>query len=497
MNEDLLEELKIELQSKDESVRQTALTCLLRLGSGEQIYELIRKISEEDESPKLRYLAKKGLDSLNIKARPEFQEAKDLIRKLLENVGSKRLEVYRRVLKGNDSFLKVEMINLSISDQSNSYDINSELVALIKEQLISETDLYLIAQYVKALGHFGSNKDVNYLQKLLQNKNPRIVANAIEALQLIDEITAVNMVIPLLKHKDNRVRGNAILLVHSQDPARALTELETMASSQMLWMRSSALYCIKTLEFEKKEEYLAKMLREESDENIITDIIDWMKFSGFKLSAEALYQKLDCTSDDINESIKNTLETCLERCKISLEDLTKEIVESRSTFESEHSTARQENKQKSTFPKRDRSYKNFYAKITSVLKLSALITIISFSLYFVTDLMSSKTLVSPYGDSTKTVASSADFSTYAEANFYKSKGLHMEANKTLKGLSQKYPYDSLIILDYAESLAMIGRYTKCLEYLSASKSKIKQSPRYYRLLAKATLHSTRSQKRRG
>ena len=33
MNEDLLEELKIELQSKDESVRQTALTCLLRLGS--------------------------------------------------------------------------------------------------------------------------------------------------------------------------------------------------------------------------------------------------------------------------------------------------------------------------------------------------------------------------------------------------------------------------------------------------------------------------------
>ena len=58
-----------------------------------------------------------------------------------------------------------------------------------------------------------------------------------------------------------------------------------------------------------------------------------MKLSGFKLSAEALYQKLDSTSDDINESIKNTLETCLERCKISLEDLTKDIVNSLEGFD--------------------------------------------------------------------------------------------------------------------------------------------------------------------
>ena len=83
---------------------------------------------------------------------------------------------------------------------------------------------------------------------------------------------------PLLKHKDNRVRGNAILLVYSQDPTKALSELANMAASKKLWMRSSTLYCIKTLNFDEKEQYLAQMLYDESDDSIINEILAWMKF---------------------------------------------------------------------------------------------------------------------------------------------------------------------------------------------------------------------------
>ncbi len=495
MNEDLLEELKSELQSKDELIRQTALTCLLRLGSGQDIYEIIRQISEEDESPNLRYLAKKGLSKLNIKSRPEFEQARDLIRKLLENIGPKRLEVYHRVLRGKDSFLKLEMINLLISEHLSSAkidnDCNNALVELLKEQLSKEKDLFLVAQYVKALGYFGTNKDINLLQRLLQNKNPRIVANAIEALQNIDEITAMNMVFPLLHHNDNRVRGNAILLVHSQDPARALKELAKMASSEKLWMRSSALYCIKSLNFDEKEQYLAQMFCDESDDSIINDIICWMSLNGTQISAVALRQKIESSGDDLRESLKLTLDKCLKRCNFSSEDLEKAVLDSNQLREENIANEIKDRAPKTIDNNCESDYGNFSSKIISVLKLSIILTLIIVTINFLFNLLTAKNTVSPFGSSLNNISNSKDFKNYIAANHIKSNGLYLEASKIFEDLLEKYPKDSQLILDYSELLSSMGRNQECMVYLSESQAIIKNKSRYYRILAQATLHSTK------
>ncbi len=495
MNDHLIEELKAELESKDETVRQNALTCLVRLGSGQSIYEIVRNISETDDSARLRYLAKRALNELNLKSRPEFQQARELIQKLLENVGEKRQKVYERVLTGNDSFLKLEMIKLLITDklthEQNQSENNYFLADLLKEQLGKENDLYLVAQYVKALGYFGSNRDIHLLQKLLKNKNARIVANAIEALAKLDEITAVNMVIPLLQHKDNRVRGNAIMLVHSQDESRALQELLKMISSSQVWMRSSALYCIKTLDFKHKEQYLAQMLCAENDLNIINGILDWMKIHGSKVSATALSQKIESSSDELVITLTTILDVCIERCNLDLDEINKAVLDSNILKQNNIKREIEQRAQQSGPTADHTANKDISNKLYSMLKLIFFITTLILISNYLSGLVPRKQSKDPFGDTILSAANYEDLQAYFQASNVRTRGLYREAIKRYKRLLEKYPKDSLLNLDYAETLSLMGRHKESMTHIKECSSVIKPNPRYYRVLAKSTLHSTR------
>ena len=141
------------------------------------------------------------------------------------------------------------------------------------------------------------------------------------------------------------------------------------------------------------------------------------------------------------------------------------------------------------------NYSNFSEKIKSVLKLSCILTLGTLFVLPLFHLINTKKLVSPYGDSSQTVHGSPDFKSYVEANYIKSQGLYLEASHRFKILLKKYPYDSLLILDYSESLALMSKYEECLTVLSQSKSVIKKNPRYFRMLAQATLNTTQNRKK--
>lgn len=493
MNDSLIDELSSELKSENEEVRQTALTCLLRLGSGTKIYETVRRMSEVDASPRLRYLAKKALDKLDLKSRPEFQESRQLVAKLLRNSDGKRLQVFQRVLNGTDAYLKLELINALISEKIQQDNLKSKedkqetkfLVDEIKIQLAKEKDLFLVAQYVKALGFFGSNREILLLQKLLNSDNSRVVANAVEALQKIDEVTAVSMVIPLLGHNDNRVRANAILLIYNQDSERAMSELLKMSTSNEVWMRSSALYCIKTLDFAEKENFLAQMLVEENDTEIMSDILSWMKSNGQSTSAIAISQKLNLASDFSDLSLQEVMNSCLQRCNWDNQRLEQATLEAAS-LKTKH--VAQEIHDRSRYSNNLVNNKqNSFQTFKSVFQLSLIILPIflaSALIHHFTIVRKSYHLNAKTG--TRTITPE-DYSEITRTDYLRSSGFYAEARSGYERLLQKYPNDSNLHLAYTETLFNSNLYEDSLAHLQKNKSKINSSARYFRLLCRATL----------
>ncbi len=304
----LLEDLEEELKSQDTQRRKAALLSLVRIGSGVQVHEDVLRLAQEDPDAEIRYIARKALNKFNLQHRPEFEEASTLIQKLLQNQGDKRKEVYRRVFSTEDSFMKVELLRCLLQDEE-ALSHREELAQILKNLIREEKDRSLVPTYIKALGTFGSSSELPLLQKSLQSKNPRIVANAIEALEELGEESAQNMVLPLLSHEDNRVRANSIRLVHRFDPARGSVEVQKMSLSEHPWMRASALYCLRVLRIDGHDQILCAMIGQESDEDLLTTILETVTPEGYEKLARALAFR--CEREGITD-LRDTLESTYE-----------------------------------------------------------------------------------------------------------------------------------------------------------------------------------------
>ncbi len=303
----LLKEFDSDLKSEDASIRKTALTCLIRLGSGAEIFDCVHLLAQEDPDAEIRFLARKAIDRLNIKERPEFREARILIRRLLENRGEKRKKVYERVFSSEDSFMKLELLISLFSDEEARKGAKF-LCSLLTGLISSEKDRSLVPSYVKGLGVFGDASVLPLLQRCLQSKNPRVAANAIDALESLEDDCAQNMVLPLLSHSDNRVRANAVKFVFGFDPERAVQELVRMSQSSKPWMRISTLYCLRVMDFSERNRLLIQMFQKEEEPEVLSACLKLMTDLEQKDFALALLEK----SSSFPESLKSDLNTSLE-----------------------------------------------------------------------------------------------------------------------------------------------------------------------------------------
>jgi len=291
LDQDLITELEEELKSESKERRKAALLSLLRVGSGSHVHEDVLNLAQEDPDPEIRYIARKALNQFNLTHRPEFDEARSLIQKLLQNTGEKRKEVYRRVFSTADSFMKIELLRSLIMDPE-ALEHKEFLTEILRGLIREEKDKSLVPTYIKALGTFGTSAELGLLQKSLQSRNPRIVANAIEALEELGEESAQNMVLPLLTHDDNRVRANAIRLVYKFDPQRARDEIMKISQSEHPWMRASALYCLRTLKIDDAPAIAAEMIDREEDKELFNTLLQLVLNKGDGQCARALVRRI-------------------------------------------------------------------------------------------------------------------------------------------------------------------------------------------------------------
>lgn len=258
------------LESTNVDQRRSALIKLIQNFEGSEVESLVYKMCQSEPDQELKYLSRKALTRLRQNSKStspnKNNDPKVLIDQLLKQNPDKRQAVYKRVLDSDNSPLKIELLNRLFKDVK-AYEERSDITSLIRDNLKGK-DVTTLPTLIKAIGIFGSEKEVSLLQKYLNHSDARVVANAVESLDFLGFDYTSSMVNHLLSHEDNRVRGNAIALIFKFDSTKGIKEIVNIAKSDKAWMRATALYCIDTLAFENKDQLLIDILKTEFDPDL-------------------------------------------------------------------------------------------------------------------------------------------------------------------------------------------------------------------------------------
>ena len=313
VNQFLLNMLREDFNSPDPVVRKKAIYTFGRLGRGPEVIEKLHEIAVTDESPEVRYTAKKALNYWSELLEEQQQPLADVV--IDDADGLVDMDKFREILGSGESTEQLVAI-LEVVQRG-------EEVALagIEDFINQEEDPWVLSMMVKAVGALGQRQHVTVLQPFLYHKNKRVVANCIEALDMLGDELVVSLVKPQLKSDDNRVRANAIKAIHRYDPAIAIENLRDMAQSKKEWMRDSAVYCLKILDDEGCEAILIEMLEEEPSAELVSRIVDVLTLKGGPQTVGAVHAMAENARGKIKEQYENLVTSLCTRHDIDRDKL--------------------------------------------------------------------------------------------------------------------------------------------------------------------------------
>lgn len=111
------------------------------------------------------------------------------------------------------------------------------------------------------------------LLESLKDSDPRVKANAIDAIYENRIDVDKGVLTDLLNDRSSRVRANAALAVHRIAPELAHQTLGQMLEHPDALMRASGVWLAGNLQSEKTGEILINMVRRESDELVINQLV--------------------------------------------------------------------------------------------------------------------------------------------------------------------------------------------------------------------------------
>jgi hypothetical protein len=218
-------------------------------------------------------------------ARQLYREARELLSQksaiappLLDETGKFKLTTLSEILQSGDVSVKLEAI------QQASFQGNPQVLSLFRSALAEETDLWVLASLIKAIGAVGSSGEIHLIQPYLKHEDLRIQANAIEALELIGDELSFSLVAPMLHSSDDRIRANAIKCLVCFDSNEALDTLSRMAESDTVSSRESAVYCMGILDHPRISVIVANMLLRETQEGLLIRQLTILASEGGRVS---------------------------------------------------------------------------------------------------------------------------------------------------------------------------------------------------------------------
>lgn len=232
----LYDELYKLLQSPDEQVQAAAIEAIAAMG--EKIADRI--LIDFDRMP------------LVVK--------EQMILVLGQIGGDKVVKTIKEALAAKERWLRINAVDAAA--RLNDDELNQELIRMIRT---AETDIWVRATAVAALGRSFNTDFAEIVAEQLKHDDARVRANSVEALSELKWPGLPEACHRLLHDRNDRVRVNAAIALWRSGHQEVFAELEKMSRDKSRWVRSSAVFALGRIKDHAGTPILLKMLADSED----------------------------------------------------------------------------------------------------------------------------------------------------------------------------------------------------------------------------------------
>lgn len=169
--------------------------------------------------------------------------------------GDKVLKVVEESLEAKERWLRINAVEAS----ANIHDegLYQKLIEVLQKR---ETDVWVRATAVSALGRSRKHEFAEVVASQLDHDDARVRANAIEALADLAWLSLPDACHKLMHDRNDRVRVNAAIALWKSGHEEVFTELEKMSRDKSRWVRSSAVFALGKIKDREGAHILLNML---------------------------------------------------------------------------------------------------------------------------------------------------------------------------------------------------------------------------------------------
>lgn len=153
--------------------------------------------------------------------------------------GSKVITTIKECLFARERWLRINAIEAAST--INSPELNNELIKMVQNQ---DTDIWVMATAVSALGKTLNQEYTEFISKQLAHEDARVRANAIEALSRLKWENLDEACSRMLIDKNDRVRVNSAIALWKNGNEEVFQALEKMSKDKSRWVRASAVFAL-------------------------------------------------------------------------------------------------------------------------------------------------------------------------------------------------------------------------------------------------------------
>ncbi len=232
----LYNELYNLLQSSDEQIQEAAVNAMSAMG--DKIVDRI--LIDFDKMPLI---------------------IKEQIVLILGKIGGEKVcPVVSECLFAKERWLRINAIEAAAN--INNKTLCEDLIKIISNK---DTDIWVMATAVSAIGRTLKEEYVENVAALLDHEDARVRANAVEASSVLRWDKLNEKCLGLLNDKNDRVRVNAAIALWKNGDNSVFDALEKMAKSKSRWVRSSAVFALGKIRDKAATPILLTILADQED----------------------------------------------------------------------------------------------------------------------------------------------------------------------------------------------------------------------------------------
>ena len=229
------------LSDANDEVREDAAAGLVGVFDKRVILPLT-KIMETETNPGVKYFAKKALALLQ----KEYGDLGKIIEAPADSVQETKPVEIATAFSAMPAETRENVDSIMKRIKQNDASLLEEALG----NLSKETDVFVRATYICAVGRLGNQDHMEAIVVFLSDEDFRVIANTVEALERLQNPKCVEYLVKLISHRDNRVRANVIKALWKFTTANVtinqhvIERLQRMMASDSKEMRESALFVL-------------------------------------------------------------------------------------------------------------------------------------------------------------------------------------------------------------------------------------------------------------